>query len=118
MVKDNLFRKKRNAAKEAWENLKGQGLEQGLIRGKKPLQHGPSSDEAIGARPSISPPVLVASALANPTILFDPEAAYCSSSHPPTPPPNVADDPGPSPPSSPSEAGTTQQPPSKKEKKC
>ncbi|KAL3042114.1 hypothetical protein OYC64_020125 [Pagothenia borchgrevinki] len=139
MDKDNLFCKKRNAAKEAWESIikeldlghkhlkwenlkkKYKGLKRqrtgaGTDQGEETPATWPffmAMDEAIGARPSISPPVLVASALANPTILFDTEVASCSSSpHPP----NVADDPGPSPPSTPSEAGTTQQPPPKKRK--
>ncbi|XP_034079840.1 uncharacterized protein LOC117551197 [Gymnodraco acuticeps] len=147
MEKDDLFCKKRNAAKEAWESIikeldlgqhvshkqaskKWENLKKKYKELKRPRtgtgtdqgEETPATwpffmamDEAIGARPSISPPVLVASALANPTILFDPEAASCSSSFPP---PNVADDPDPSPPSSLSEAGTTQQPPPPKKKRC
>ncbi|KAJ4925116.1 hypothetical protein JOQ06_017853 [Pogonophryne albipinna] len=146
MEKDDLFCKKRNAAKEAWESIikeldlgqhvshkqaskKWENLKKKYKELKRPRtgtgtgqgEETPATwpffmamDEPIGARPSISPPVLVASALANPTIVFDPEAASCSSSLPP--PPNVADDPDPSPPSSLSEAGTTQQPPPKKRK--
>ncbi|XP_034083105.1 uncharacterized protein LOC117553331 [Gymnodraco acuticeps] len=134
--KDDLFCKKRNAAKEAWESIikeldlgqhvshkqaskKWDNLKKKYKELKRPRtgtgtdqgEETPATwpffmamDEAIGATPSISPPVLVASALANPTILFDPEATSCSSSFPP---PNVADDPDPSPPSSLSEAGTT-----------
>ncbi|XP_034059359.1 uncharacterized protein LOC117537996 [Gymnodraco acuticeps] len=145
MEKDDLFCKKRNAAKEAWESIikeldlgqhvshkqaskKWENLKKKYKELKRPRtgtgtdqgEETPATwpffmamDEAIGARPSISPPVLVASALANPTILFDPEAASCFSSFPP---PNVADDPDPSPPSSLSEAGTTQQPPPQKRK--
>ncbi|KAI9521002.1 hypothetical protein NQZ68_010703, partial [Dissostichus eleginoides] len=109
-------------ASKKWENLQKKYKElkrprtgAGTDQGEETPATWPffmAMDEAICARPSISPPVLVASALANPTILFDTEVASCSSS----PPPNVADDPGPSPPSSPSEAGTTQQPPQKKRK--
>ncbi|XP_034092030.1 uncharacterized protein LOC117559383 [Gymnodraco acuticeps] len=114
MEKDDLFCKKRNAAKEAWESIikeldlgqhvshkqaskKWENLKKKYKELKRPRtgtgtdqEETPATwpffmamDEAIGARPSISPPVLVASALANPTILFDPEAASCSSSFPP-----------------------------------
>ncbi|KAL3046772.1 hypothetical protein OYC64_021076 [Pagothenia borchgrevinki] len=110
-------------ASKKWENLKKKykGLKRqrtgaGTDQGEETPATWPffmAMDEAIGARPSISPPVLVASALANPTIRFDTEVASCSSSPHPL---NVADDPGPSPPSSPSESGTTQQPPPKKRK--